>query len=128
MNKKRILLIDDDPVVISLYTALFQHSGYEVDSAADGEMGLASLARRRPDAVLLDLSMPKLNGIDWLCVVRSDERFAKLPIVILTASDTQMPAAKHSDALFVLTKKGTTPDAVVESVTLSIRDTAARVH
>jgi CheY-like chemotaxis protein len=126
MNKNRILLIDDDPVVISLYTALFRHNGFEVVSASDGEVGLASLEQRHPDAVLLDLSMPKLNGIDWLCVVRADERFTQLPIVILTASDPQLPAALQSDAVSVLPKKTTTPDEVVESVTRALRAPAPR--
>jgi CheY-like chemotaxis protein len=126
MNKNRILLIDDDPVVISLYTALFRHNGFEVVSASDGEVGLASLEERHPDAVLLDLSLPKLNGIDWLCVVRADERFTRLPIVILTASDPQLPAALQSDAVCVLPKKTTSPDEVVESVTRALREPAPR--
>ena len=124
-ERKKILLIDDDPVVISLYSALFRHQGFEVVAAADGEAGLDSLARTRPDAVVLDLGMPKISGIEWLYAVRADQRYANIPIVILTASkhEWRLNAARNTDAVFVLTKQDTTPDEVVESVTRTLNAT-----
>ncbi len=118
MRRKKILLIDDDPVVVSLYTALFRHHGFDVDAAHDGEAGLALLPTSNPDAVVLDLGLPKVGGIEWLYAIRADARFATIPIVILTASqhDWQLRAAQNTDATYVLRKQGTTPDEVVDSV------------
>jgi CheY-like chemotaxis protein len=115
---KKVLLIDDDPVVIAVYAALFEGGGYEVHTADDGEAGLAALYQHRPDAVLLDLSMPKLNGIQWLNKVRSDARFSHIPVVIFTAGaiSWQLQAARNSDAVFVLPKTGTDPRKVVEAL------------
>ena len=119
---KKILLIDDDPVVISLYTALFRHNGFQVESASDGEEGLERLRASAPDAVVLDLSMPKVNGLQWLQAVRADGRHEKIPIVILTTSELGLTAqaAKNAGALAVLSKFRADPDKVVESVVAAL--------
>jgi two-component system, OmpR family, response regulator RpaA len=121
-GKPTVLIIDDDPVVISLYTALFHDQGFEVDAAADGGEGFERVKRRRPDGVLLDLTMPGLNGLQWMEAIRSDERFAKLPIVILTATKAteQMRAAMQSGAI-VLHKSLHDPDSVVRTLAQAVR-------
>jgi len=117
-----VLLIDDDPVVTCVYEGLFASAGYDVKVAQDGEDGLASVHRWRPDAVLLDLSMPKLNGLQWLQNVRSDRRFEKLPVVVFTAGQVawQLTAAKNSTATCVISKKSADPAAVVRAVSDAI--------
>ena len=115
---KKILVIDDDPVIAAVYESLFAGSGFEVLIAEDGEMGLAAVHRHRPDVVLLDLSMPRLNGLQWLDKIRKDHRFAKLPVVVFTAGQIawQVNAAKNSDVTMVMSKKTSDPQAVVEAV------------
>lgn len=117
-----VLLIDDDPVVTCVYEGLFASAGYDVKVAPDGEAGLASVLRWRPDAVLLDLSMPKLNGLQWLQNVRSDQRFERLPVVVFTAGQVawQLTAAKNSTATCVISKKSADPAAVVQAVSDAI--------
>jgi CheY-like chemotaxis protein len=119
---KKVLLIDDDPVIAAVYESLFASTGFEVLIAEDGEIGLASVYRHRPDVVLLDLSMPKLNGLQWLDKVRSDPRFSKLPVVVFTAGSIawQVNAAKNSDVTMVLSKKNTDPKKVVDSVNTAL--------
>ena len=128
MRKGKILVIDDDPVVVSLYTALFQHSGYEVDTAADGEEGLAVLHRYRPDAVVLDLQMPKVNGLEWLLHARADFGRSCPPIVILTTSELEVTkqAALKVGATEVLSKYRSNPDQVVEAVVALLSRAAPR--
>lgn len=118
----RVLLIDDDPVVTGVYGALFTAAGFAVSTAEDGETGLAAIQRERPDAVLLDLSMPKLNGLQWLDQVRRDRRFGKLPVVIFTAGSVawQLAAARNSDATMVLSKRAADPQKVVAAVNTAI--------
>jgi CheY-like chemotaxis protein len=117
-----VLLIDDDPVVTSVYEGLFASAGFDVKIAEDGESGLASVQRWRPDAVLLDLSMPKINGLQWLQNVRSDRRFAKLPVVVFTAGQVawQLTAAKNSTATRIISKKSADPAEVVQAVSDAI--------
>jgi CheY-like chemotaxis protein len=122
LSVKKVLLIDDDPVIAAVYEALFAGSGYEVLIAEDGEAGLAAVHRSRPDVVLLDLSMPKLNGLQWLEKIRRDGRFAKLPVVVFTAGAIawQVNAAKNTDVTMVLSKKTTDPKKVVDSVNMAL--------
>jgi CheY-like chemotaxis protein len=119
---KKVLLIDDDPVIVAVYETLFVQSGYEVLIAEDGEAGLAAVHRSRPDVVLLDLSMPRLNGLQWLDKVRRDTRFARLPVVVFTAGQIawQVNAAKNSDVTMVLSKKTTDPKKVVDAVNTAL--------
>ena len=120
MNK--VLLIDDDPIVIALYANLFGKKGYDVMSAGDGEAGLAALHSHRPDAVLLDLGLPKLDGVQWLDQVRADDRYRNLPVVIFTAGadSAQVKAAQKTDALFVLPKGVFSPKDVVWAIGAAI--------
>ena len=117
MNKK-VLLIDDDPVIAAVYESLFSAAGFEVMIAEDGESGLTVVQKNRPDVVLLDLSMPKLNGLQWLERVRRDPRFAKLPVVVFTAGTIawQVNAVKNADVTKVMSKKTSDPKAVVDAV------------
>jgi CheY-like chemotaxis protein len=115
---KKVLVIDDDPVIAAVYESLFTAAGFEVLLAEDGEAGLAAVFRQRPDVVLLDLSMPRLNGLQWLEKVRKDQRFAKLPVVVFTAGQIawQVNAAKNSDVTMVMSKKTSDPQSVVTAV------------
>jgi DNA-binding response OmpR family regulator len=60
---KRILFIEDDLMIIRIYRGRFQTEGYEVEVATDGEAALQALKRDTPDVVVLDLQLPKLNGV-----------------------------------------------------------------
>lgn len=115
---RKVLLIDDDPVVTGIYSILFARAGYEVAIATDGEAGLAAVYEHRPQAVLLDLSMPKMNGLQWLTKVREDPRFKKLPVVVFTAGTIawQVKAAQNSDVTYVLSKDNSEPRKVVEAI------------
>lgn len=114
----KVLIIDDDPIITTAYGRLFREHGFEVEVAGDGEQGLAALKAHRPDVALLDLSMPKVNGIEWLNKVREDERFKNLPVVVFTAGTIgwQLRAARNSDVTFILSKERAEPQKIVEAV------------
>jgi CheY-like chemotaxis protein len=120
MNK--MLMIDDDPVITAVYERHFRAAGFDVKTASDGQAGLAVLNSYRPDVVLLDLSMPNFNGIQWLNEIRSDERFKKLPVVVFTAGAIgwQVRAARNSEVTFVLSKDGADPKEVINSVNAAL--------
>jgi DNA-binding response OmpR family regulator len=112
---KRIIIIEDHPVLISIYRSKFIAEGFEVEIASDGESGLELINRIKPDLVVLDLAMPKLNGIEVLKRLRASTMFHTLPVLIFSDSAWQQQAWKEG-ATIVLSKSGHSPTQVVESV------------
>ncbi|MBT3153596.1 response regulator transcription factor [Streptomyces sp. CHD11] len=78
----RVLLIEDDPAVQKGVTLALRRRGHEVEVAGSGETGLLALERRRPDLVLLDLMLPRMNGLEVCRRIRENQQ---LPIIILSA-------------------------------------------
>ena len=115
---KKVLLIDDDPIVGSVYGHKLLSAGYSVQVATDGTEGLLALKKFMPDVVLLDLDMPGVNGIDWLREVRTYPRLQHLPVVVFSAGSCswQLKAAWESDAMYVLSKAVTEPQTVIDAV------------
>lgn len=88
MEKKeiRILTVDDEDSVLDFLKEVVESQGYVFLSARNGEDALNSIDKVRPDLVLLDIEMPKLNGLEVLRRIREKDR--TLPVVILTAYST----------------------------------------
>jgi DNA-binding response OmpR family regulator len=82
---KRILIVDDEPNIVISLEFLMMREGHEVRVARDGEAGLAAVRTHRPDLVVLDVMMPKLDGFAVLEAVRSDPSLAATRILMLTA-------------------------------------------
>ena len=81
----RILVVDDEPDVLLLCRVNLQHAGYDVLEASDGEQGLAIALSEVPDAIVLDLMLPLLDGYGVLDQLRADERTHTIPVLVLTA-------------------------------------------
>ncbi len=81
----RVLVVDDDPVILDLLRINFEIEGFDVLSATDGEEGLAKARAEAPDVVLCDIMMPRLDGIELVTTLRDDPRTAHLPVVLLSA-------------------------------------------
>ena len=81
---KKILIIEDDPIVAHVYRSRFENEGFQVDVAVDGQAGYYRLYEMKPDALVLDLMLPKLNGIDLLKKIRAVREFEKLPVIVFT--------------------------------------------
>ena len=86
MRGARILIADDKASSRELVRTILENLGYVIEEAGDGVEALETALERPPDLVLLDLQMPRLTGEEVLARLRADHRFAKLPIVALTAS------------------------------------------
>jgi two-component system response regulator MprA len=84
-NKSKILVVDDDPEIISFLRRGLTFEGYEVDTAADGVEALTKIKEREPDLVLLDVMLPGIDGIE---VGRRLRQVSDIPILMLTAKDT----------------------------------------
>lgn len=81
---KKILIIEDDQLVANIYRNKLAAEGFQVEVAGDGETGLASLQTARPDAVILDLMLPKLSGVELMKKVRAEPGLDKLPIIVFS--------------------------------------------
>lgn len=79
---KKILVIEDDPNILDIVTFNLQKEGYDVTAAADGEEGILLFAARRFDLVLLDIMIPKLNGLEVLDAIRTR---SDIPVIIVSA-------------------------------------------
>lgn len=79
----KILLVEDELFVRELYERVLRQAGFEISSAVDGEEGL-KLAQERPDLILLDIMLPKMNGINVLKSLKADEKTKSIPVLLLT--------------------------------------------
>jgi len=82
---RRVLVVDDSPVIRDLIAVNLELEGFVVDLAEDGEAALEAVARNRPDLVTLDVVMPRLDGFETAARLRADPSTADIPIVIVTA-------------------------------------------
>jgi len=83
--KPRILIVDDDPVIVRLLQVNFRLDGYDVETAARGDEAIAKMRERRPDAVLLDVMMPGLDGWEVCARMKDDPNLADVAVVFLSA-------------------------------------------
>ena len=85
----RILVVDDSPFIHELVKDVLVKEGYEVDRAMNGHEAMVSIGEAPPDLVLLDIIMPEMSGYQVCRLIRGDERLKALPVVMMTAKDTQ---------------------------------------
>ncbi len=88
-GEKRILLVEDDRFLRRACEKHLRQLGYTVLTAVDGEEAIQKVRAERPDLVLLDLLMPKMNGIEVLQTIKSDESSRAIPVFILTNSSKE---------------------------------------
>ncbi|MFP2932147.1 PleD family two-component system response regulator [Pyxidicoccus sp. 3LG] len=82
-----VLLVDDEPSLLDLYTLVLEDMGYVVATAADGEQALQMAPRLRPDLIITDLMMPRMNGLELCLCLREDPRLREIPVIIHSSMD-----------------------------------------
>ena len=85
MNSRKLLVIDDERELAELVKKRFEANGYEVVTAFDGAAGLQKVSSEKPDLVILDIMMPKIDGWEVLRRLRSNKATRSLPVIMLTA-------------------------------------------
>ena len=85
----RVLVIDDDGNMRTLLRLLFEHRGYQVLLAPDGEIGMALAEGGRPDIILLDVAMPYRNGLEVYLDLQNNLLTAEIPVIVCSAALTQ---------------------------------------
>lgn len=85
MTKKyKILIVEDDSFLLSMYATKFELEGFEVLMAEDGEKGLNAAKKEMPDMILLDILLPKMNGFEVLKNLKADDKTKDLKVLLLT--------------------------------------------
>jgi len=84
-NKKRILIVDDEQDLVEMLATRFEAAGYEVDMAYNGQECLERVRNNKPNLIILDIMMPKLDGLHVCRLLKFNEEYQDIPIVILTA-------------------------------------------
>lgn len=84
-NGAKIIIVDDDMMLREMYEARLKEEGFVILSATDGEEAMEKIVKEKPDVILLDIMMPKINGIDVMKKLRENEATANIPIILLTA-------------------------------------------
>jgi two-component system alkaline phosphatase synthesis response regulator PhoP len=97
-EKKRILVVDDEPDFASLVQGNLEKEGFEVEIAYDGVEGLEKVKANPPDAIVLDVMMPEMDGYAMCKKLKEDEKYEDIPIVLLTAVASHMSTTRYSHA------------------------------
>ncbi len=101
---KLVLVVDDEPTIRELIADVLAEWGYRVETAANGTAALQLMSRQLPDAIVLDLMMPRLNGTGFIQLKRLNPRFDPIPILLVTAAFGAAEAAEQLGAQACLTK------------------------
>ena len=121
-TKFKILLIEDEEMLASMYSTKFKKEGFEIEVALNGEEGLKKAKENKFDIVLVDIIMPKLDGFAVLKELRTMEEYKEIPIFMLTnlGQDEDMEKGKKLGATDYLVKANFTPSQVLEKIKLAI--------
>jgi two-component system alkaline phosphatase synthesis response regulator PhoP len=96
MDKKRVLVVDDEPDFALLVQGNLQKEGFDVDVAYNGMEGLEKIRQNPPDAVVLDVMMPEMDGYEVCAQMKKDDRFADIAILMLTAVADHVTSTRYS--------------------------------
>ncbi len=106
MPDAKVLVVDDDPVIVKLLQVNFEMEGYTVVTANDGVEGLERAREERPDIVLLDIMMPRMDGLEVTRALKGDDATKSIPIILLSAKaqSSDVQAGREMGADDYLTK------------------------
>ncbi len=118
----KILLVDDDMTLHEMYAERLRAEGYSIVSAYDGEEAIEKVYKDMPDVILLDIMMPKINGIDVMKKIREDEKTANIPVILLTALVQEINKIKNMMKPYdqYLIKSEIMPAQVIDAIEKSL--------
>ena len=106
MDKKKILIVDDEKDLVETVVFQLQISGYDAIVAYDGQEGLDKARKEKPDLIILDIMLPKMDGYKVCGLLKNDSRYTKIPIIMFTAKaqESDIKLAKEVGAEAYITK------------------------
>lgn len=120
---KKLLLIDDDPLIVRMYERVFGFAGIDVVTSLLPAEGLAQVATVKPNLILLDIMMPDMDGLEVLRRLKSDDATKTIPVIMLTnlSDEVRAKEAMKLGALDVMIKSDYSPKQVVEKVKAALK-------
>jgi CheY-like chemotaxis protein len=114
----KILLVEDDPLMLRMYQKIFTFEKHEVEIAADGEEGLAKAQAVNPTIILLDIMMPKMNGLQVLEQLKANPATKAIPVIMLTnlAGQQDAETALSKGAVKYIIKSEYEPKQIADMV------------
>ena len=116
-DKKRILLVEDEKDMVYAVTLQLEAKGYEVITASDGRDGLDKARTKKPDLIILDLMLPKIDGYKVCRMLKFDNKYKNIPIILFTAraqdSDKKVGKEVGADAYII---KPFEPSALLDKI------------
>jgi len=95
-EKKRILVVDDEPDFCAIVQGQLEKEGFAVELAYDGVEGLEKVQKSPPDAIVLDVMMPEMDGYEMCKKLKADEKCCNIPIILLTAVASHVTSTRYS--------------------------------
>jgi len=122
-EKKRILVVDDEPDFAGIVQQNLEKEGFEVEVAYDGDEGLQKVQANPPDAIVLDVMMPGKDGYHVCSELKADDRYADIPIILLTAVASHVTSTRysHRDGMSTEADDYLAKPASAEEITESIK-------
>lgn len=119
---KVILLVDDDLTLREMYEERLKAEGFSIIQASNGEEAIAKAQTTKPNIILLDIMMPKVNGFDVLKEIKADDELKKIPVIILTAliQDVDKLQGQKLGAADYIVKSETMPGEVIDKINRAI--------
>ncbi len=116
--RHKIIIIEDDEFLSDIYKTKFELEGFKVIAINDGEKGLKAIQTKKPDIVLLDVLLPKLDGFTILQILKKDEATKDIPVVLLTNLGQKEDVQKGLEmgAVDYLIKAHFTPGEIIEKI------------
>ncbi|MFH1523015.1 MAG: response regulator [Patescibacteria group bacterium] len=117
-SKKKILVIEDDTMICSMYKTKFEHDGFEVFSANSGMAGLEIARKERPNLIMLDIILPQLDGFSVLEELKKDSKTKMTPVIMLTnlGTDEDKVKGERLGAADYLVKASLTPAQISKKI------------
>lgn len=115
---KVLLIVEDDPLMSRMYQKIFSFEKYDVATASNGEEGLEKVRELKPTVILLDVMMPKMNGLQVLEKIKSDPEIKHIPVIMLTnlAGEKDAETALMKGAVKYIVKSEHDPKQIVAMV------------
>jgi CheY-like chemotaxis protein len=115
---KTILLVEDDPFVVDIYTTKLVSAGFKVEVAEDGEEAIRKLKEKKPDLLLLDIVLPNIDGWELLRMIRTELEMEDLKVVVLSnlSQKEEIQKGQSFGVIKYFVKASFTPSEVVEEI------------
>jgi len=114
----KLLIVEDDELMLRMYTKLLSYVGFDTVIAKDGQEGLEKARTEKPSLIILDIMMPKINGLDVLKALKADKETQNIPVVLLTnvSDDNILTEALKLGATGYLIKSQIANNELIEEI------------